>query len=268
MLRLHDDAVFRLAIVALENYLSNNPVILGLPVRKAIGPKAAAKALFTTQREPAVVRTRKLHDTQKLMLHRLGLYRASTYHNLAAGPQVTKSYWMCTFAVRRLTKGKTVRKSLAVLTQALCDAASTVASPLPPGQDRLYDVGRQASERQQPADVGDRHPLLLSKVCDRPGPPALDPPPPLVRANQGPDQALVRARLGGRHRRALGRHNQLPAAAALQSHRDVDGQSVDLEVHTLSHYSAASSKASEVAGAGCSWSASSATRLRIPQHAV
>jgi hypothetical protein len=50
-----------------------------------------------------------------------------------------------------------------------------------------------------------------------------------MRANQRLDQGLVWTGLRGRHRRPLRRHDQLPATAALQSHRDADGQSVELE---------------------------------------
>jgi hypothetical protein len=37
-------------------------------------------------------------------------------------------------------------------------------------------------------------------------------------------------------RRALRRHDQLPAAPALEPDRDADGQSVDLEAHAPGHY--------------------------------
>ena len=135
---------------------------------------------------------------------------------------------------------------------------------LPPVEDRLDNVRRQAGERQEPADVGVRDALLLRKVGDRLRLPALDLPPPAVRAHERLDQRLVAARLRRRHRRALRRHDQLPAAPALQPDRDADGQGIDLESRALGHYSAASSKGSDAAGAGASWSASSATRLRIP----
>jgi hypothetical protein len=56
---------------------------------------------------------------------------------------------------------------------------------LPSIEDRFHDVGRQASERHEPADIGVRHALLLRKVGDRLGLTALDPAPPPVRADQG-----------------------------------------------------------------------------------
>jgi hypothetical protein len=55
---------------------------------------------------------------------------------------------------------------------------------LPPVQDPFHDVRRKASERQEPAYVGVRDALLLSKVGDRLGLTALDPAPPAVRAEQ------------------------------------------------------------------------------------
>jgi hypothetical protein len=93
---------------------------------------------------------------------------------------------------------------------------------LPPVQDRFHNVGRQAGERQEPADIGVRDALLLRQVGDRSRVPALDPPPPAVRSNQRLDQGLVAACLPCRRGCPLGRHDQLPAAAALQSHRDAE----------------------------------------------
>src|SRR5919106_1106628 len=135
---------------------------------------------------------------------------------------------------------------------------------LPSVKHRLDEVRRQAGERQEPADVGVRDALLLRQVGDRSRLPALDPPPPVVRTDERLDQRLVAARLPCWWRHALRRHDQLPAAAALQAHWDADGQSVDLETHAPGHYSAASSTGSDAARTGVSWSASSATRLRIP----
>jgi hypothetical protein len=40
---------------------------------------------------------------------------------------------------------------------------------LPPVENRLHDVGRQAGERQERADIGVRAALLLRKVGDRQG---------------------------------------------------------------------------------------------------
>ena len=40
---------------------------------------------------------------------------------------------------------------------------------LPSVKDRFHNVGRQASEREQPADIRVRHALLLRKVGDRGG---------------------------------------------------------------------------------------------------
>jgi hypothetical protein len=48
-------------------------------------------------------------------------------------------------------------------------------------------------------------------------------------------------------RRALRRHDQLPAAPALEPDRDADGQSVDLEAHAPGHYSTTSNARSEAA---------------------
>ena len=55
---------------------------------------------------------------------------------------------------------------------------------LPSVKDRFHNVGRQASEREQPADIRVRHALLLRKVGDRLRLPALDPPPPAVRTDE------------------------------------------------------------------------------------
>ena len=55
---------------------------------------------------------------------------------------------------------------------------------LPPVEDRLHDVRRQASQRQEPADIGVRDAFLLRKVGDRLGLPALDPAPPPARAHE------------------------------------------------------------------------------------
>ena len=128
-------------------------------------------------------------------------------------------------------------------------SASLKPLRLPPVQDRFHNVGRQAGERQEPADVGVRDTLLLRKVGDRLRLTALDLAPPAVRTHERLDQRLVAARLRRRCRHALRRHDQLPAAPALQAHRDADGQSVDFKTHALGHYSAASSKGSEAARA-------------------
>jgi hypothetical protein len=53
---------------------------------------------------------------------------------------------------------------------------------LPPIQDRLHNVRRQAGEWEQTADIGIRHAVLLGEVGDRLCTPALDPPPPAMRA--------------------------------------------------------------------------------------
>jgi hypothetical protein len=55
---------------------------------------------------------------------------------------------------------------------------------LPPVQDRLHDVGRQAGEREEPADVGVRDALLLRKVGDRLRLAALNSTSPAVRSKQ------------------------------------------------------------------------------------
>jgi Domain of unknown function (DUF6378) len=82
---------------------------------------------------------------------------------------------------------------------------------------------------EQPADIRVRHALLLRKVGDRLRAAALDSAPPAVRADERLHQCVVAAWLRCRHGCSLGRHDQLPATAALQAHRDADGQSVDLE---------------------------------------
>src|SRR5687768_1148476 len=59
---------------------------------------------------------------------------------------------------------------------------SASLSPLGCRPSRIASTmwGRQAGERQEPADVGVCDALLLRKVGDRLGLPALDPPPPAV----------------------------------------------------------------------------------------
>ena len=57
---------------------------------------------------------------------------------------------------------------------------------------------RQVSGKQ-PADVGDRHTLLLRKVRDRLRLTALDSAPPAVRTDERLHQCFVAARLRGRH---------------------------------------------------------------------
>ena len=91
---------------------------------------------------------------------------------------------------------------------------------LPSVQDPLHDVGRQASERQEPADIRIRHAFLLRKIGDRPRLAALDPAAPPVRTHERFDQGLVRARLSCRCCHALWRHDQLSAAPPLQPDRD------------------------------------------------
>jgi hypothetical protein len=81
---------------------------------------------------------------------------------------------------------------------------------LPPIEDRLNDVGRQAREREQPADEGDRHALVLGEVGDRLRLAALDLTPPPVRTHECPDQRFVAARL----RRILKRFGYPPDLAA------------------------------------------------------
>ena len=90
---------------------------------------------------------------------------------------------------------------------------------LPPIEDRLDDVWCEASERQEPADIGVRDPLLLRKVGDRLRLTALDLPTPPVRSNQRLDQRVVSTRLRRRRRHSAGHHDQLPAAPALQPDR-------------------------------------------------
>jgi hypothetical protein len=47
-----------------------------------------------------------------------------------------------------------------------------------------------------------------------------------MRSNQRLDQGLITARFQGWHGRAIRRHDQLPAAPALQAHRDAHGKGV------------------------------------------
>jgi hypothetical protein len=62
---------------------------------------------------------------------------------------------------------------------------------LPAVQNRFHKVGRQASQREEPADVGVRDTFLLRKVGDRLRLTALDPLPPPVR-KRAVDQQFAR----------------------------------------------------------------------------
>jgi hypothetical protein len=55
---------------------------------------------------------------------------------------------------------------------------------LPPVENRLDEVRRQACERQKPADEGDRDALVLGEIGDRVRAAALDRPPPPVGADE------------------------------------------------------------------------------------
>jgi hypothetical protein len=66
---------------------------------------------------------------------------------------------------------------------------------LPSIEDRLDEFGCQARERQEPADIGVRHALLLRKIGDRLRAAALDLAPPAMRSNQRLDQGLVSTQL-------------------------------------------------------------------------
>jgi hypothetical protein len=68
--------------------------------------------------------------------------------------------------------------------------------------DSFDNVGGQAGERQDPADVGVGHALLLCKVGDRLRAAALDAPPPPMCAHERLDQRLVAARPPCRRRHA------------------------------------------------------------------
>ena len=63
-----------------------------------------------------------------------------------------------------------------------------------------------------------------------------------MRAYERLNQRLVAAWPRRRRSCSFGRHDQLPATAALEPHRDADGEGVDLETRAHGHYSAASSK--------------------------
>jgi hypothetical protein len=55
---------------------------------------------------------------------------------------------------------------------------------LPSIEDRFHNVGRQAGERQEPADVGVCDILLLREIGDRLRAAVLDLPPPPVRPDE------------------------------------------------------------------------------------
>ena len=92
---------------------------------------------------------------------------------------------------------------------------------LPPVTDRLDDVRRKAGEWQEPTDTRIRHALPLRKVGSWPS---------LCRSRStaasgahGLAPVGVALRCGFHAgRRAFRRHDQLPAAAALQAQRDAD----------------------------------------------
>jgi hypothetical protein len=86
------------------------------------------------------------------------------------------------------------------------------------------------SEREEPADVGDRDPLMLCEIGDRLCLTTLDPPPPTVRPDKRLDQRLVSTRLPCRCRHALRRHDQLLTAPALQAHRDARTPCSDIQL--------------------------------------
>jgi hypothetical protein len=62
---------------------------------------------------------------------------------------------------------------------------------LPPVEHYLDDIRREAGHREQTADIGVRHALLLREVGDRLRATALDLPAPSVRAHEPPNQGLV-----------------------------------------------------------------------------
>jgi hypothetical protein len=132
---------------------------------------------------------------------------------------------------------------------------------LPSVQVRFHDVGREASEWQEPADVGDGHALMLSQIGDRPCLTTLDPASPPVGAYQSPNKRLVAPRFRLWRARAFWRDDHFPPTPALKAHRNADGQGLDLGGQAPGHQSAASMSAPSL---GLSSLASSATRLRIP----
>jgi hypothetical protein len=116
---------------------------------------------------------------------------------------------------------------------------SKIASTMS-GASQVSGRSRQMYATVKPGllgEVGDA--LLLFEVGDRLRAPALDPPRPSVRPHQCPDQRLVSTWSRRGHRLAFGRHDQLPAAPAPQTHRDAGGQGPDLGVQGLGHHSAA-----------------------------
>jgi hypothetical protein len=76
--------------------------------------------------------------------------------------------------------------------------------PLPAVEDRLDEVGREAGQRQEPANIGVSHALVLCEVGDRASLPTLDSSPPAMRAHERLDQRVVSARLPCRCRRPAG----------------------------------------------------------------
>lgn len=71
---LPDPCVEAWALVALNQYLLNNEVVLGPMFKRAPGLKPALKAAFTTQRE-VVRRAPKAYDTKNVTAHLMGLSR-------------------------------------------------------------------------------------------------------------------------------------------------------------------------------------------------
>ena len=79
-----------------------------------------------------------------------------------------------------------------------------------PSRDRLDDVRREAGEREEPADEGDGHALVLGEAGDRRRLNALDLAPPAVGADERIDQCLVAAGLRNRQGRTIRRPARSP----------------------------------------------------------
>ena len=89
--------------------------------------------------------------------------------------------------------------SAAAMPPCTCNWKKHLSQPqplrLPPIEDGLHNVRRQAGERQEPADVGVRDAVLLRKVGDGLRLTALDSAPPAVRNGR----AWIRASLARSH---------------------------------------------------------------------
>src|ERR687891_2773830 len=150
---------------------------LALPARLAGSASAKANAPETAHSSAAaaVSKTRSSEASKRIVL---GKRSATDCQSRSSGPS-SAPLWQ---RGRRYTKPQLARSG------AHADLAEDEIrfSPfrLAPVEDCLDDVGRQAGERQEPADVGVRDALLLGQVGDRLRLTALDLPTPPVRAHE------------------------------------------------------------------------------------